>query len=435
ERSSTPARTRTERAMAITQQELGRRLRLAREACSFTQDHVGERVGLSRSAIAQIELGNRAVTSLELDQFARLYGRDIRDFLAPEFAEDNALLALFRANEDIANRDQTAEALRHCLSIGREFTNLERLIGLDRDLTSLIRYAYPLPRSRFDAIKQGTAIAEQERRRLGLGDGPIEDIVDLLEQQGIRTALVDLPDDVSGLTLTDRDAGPFVVANRSEHLLRRTFSFAHEFAHVLLDVDSTGIISRAGDRAELMEVRANAFAANFLMPEAGGRQFLSALGKAGEAKLLAETPTTEDDAMAIEARGDRTESEIAFHDVVLLAHHFGVSRSVALYRLRNLQLLSERELKDFLQQEQGGRGRDLARFLDLPQPDHASERNKFRHRFLNLAIEAFTRDIISRSKLEELFAAILERPRSEIPFETLDDIIAERPTGVSVPAV
>jgi Zn-dependent peptidase ImmA (M78 family)/transcriptional regulator with XRE-family HTH domain len=420
--------------MAITQEELGRRLRLAREALSLTQDKVGEHLGLSRSAVAQMELGNRAVSSLELDRLARLFGRDIREFVADDFSGENALAALFRANEDIAGRPATAEALRHCVSVARELTNLERFVGLDRDLASAVCYSLPGPRSRFDAIRQGAGVAEQERRRLGLGDTPVGDITELLEQQGVRTALVDLPEDASGLTLVDREAGPFVAANRTEHVLRRTFSFAHEYAHVLLDRNASGVISRGAARADLVEVRANAFAANFLMPERGVRHFLATLGKGGGSRLLAETPTTREEAVAIEARAAPAVQEIQLHDVAALAHHFGVSRTVALYRLRNLQLLSERELKALLEQEHAGRGRELARLLGLPEPDHAGERNRFGHRFLGLALEAFAREAISRAKLEELFAQILERPRAEIAREVLALVGEDEPTGVSVPA-
>ncbi|HZY58753.1 MAG TPA: helix-turn-helix transcriptional regulator, partial [Candidatus Binataceae bacterium] len=70
------------------------------------------RIGLSRSAIAQIELGNRAVSSIELDRLAVLYGRDIRDFLSDECASEDSLSALLRANQDIATRRATAEGLR-----------------------------------------------------------------------------------------------------------------------------------------------------------------------------------------------------------------------------------------------------------------------------------------------------------------------------------
>jgi hypothetical protein len=187
------------------------------------------------------------------------------------------------------------------MAVGRELTNLERLVGLDRDLASTVRYSLPPARSRYDAIKQGVAVAEQERRRLAIGEAPVGDITELLEKQGVRTALVALPDDVSGLTLVDREVGPFVVVNRDEHILRRTFSFAHEYAHVVLDCDAKGVISRASDRADLGEVRANAFAASFLMPEVGVRRYLATLGKGGESRIFAETPADDEEVIAMEA--------------------------------------------------------------------------------------------------------------------------------------
>jgi Zn-dependent peptidase ImmA (M78 family)/transcriptional regulator with XRE-family HTH domain len=418
--------------MRITQAALGTRLREARESTGLTQDEVGRELGISRSGVTLIENGTRAVSSLELDHLAFLYGRDIRNFFAAEFGAENALAALFRRNRDIADDPKSMSALRHCMAVGRELTNLERLVGIDRDPGSTVRYNLSAPRSKFDAIRQGIAIAEQERRRLGIGDSPVADVTELLEKHGVRTAVVDLPEDISGLTVFDAEAGPFVAANRSDHLLRRNFSFAHEYAHVLLDCDSTGRISRDSERTDLIEVRANSFAANLLMPEAGVREVLEALGKSTQGRLLAETPVDDDRAVGIEARGTAAVSKIHMHDVVLLAHHFGVSRQVVLYRLRNLKLISDRELQELLSEEQAGHGRQLEQLLDLPEPKHAKERNRFRHRFLSLALEAYQRVAISRGKLEELFAMLLEKKRGEV---SLADYVGnEPPTPVEIPS-
>src|SRR5437899_1729138 len=120
--------------MPPDQRELGRRLRVAREASRLTQEAVARRLGVSRSSVAQMELGNRAVTSLELNRLATLYARDIRDFLADHFLEENALVALFRANPDLPEDDDLVEGLRGCVALGREVTNLEHLLGIDGDL-------------------------------------------------------------------------------------------------------------------------------------------------------------------------------------------------------------------------------------------------------------------------------------------------------------
>ncbi len=412
--------------MPISQQELGSRLRTAREASRMTQDAVAVRLGVSRSTVAQIELGNRAVTSLELDQLARLYGREIGEFLAEQFREDDALVALFRAHPDVVEHEHVGDALRTCVALGREVTNLERLLGIDRDLGAVAVYPLNAPRSRWQAVQQGEQVADQERMRMQLGLAPIANMSEVLETQGIRTALVDLPDDVSGLTLSHPTVGLFVVANRRHHFLRRRFSYAHEYAHVLLDRGRLGTISRAADRDDLLEVRANAFAACLLLPEEGVRRFATAIGKGGPSRLQADV-FDENEVVEVRARAAPESRDIQLYEVAELADHFGVSRLAALYRLRNLHLITGTELEDLKQQEESGKGRHVAALLDLPEVDHEAARNEFRHRFLSLALEAFRRGEISRAKLSELTGMVdlgpeeLARLLRETGLEDLDE--------------
>ncbi len=398
--------------MPVSQQELGRRLRVARETCGMTQEVVAQRLRVSRSTVAQMELGNRAVTSLDLDSLATLYGRDIREFLAEEFREADALVALFRAHPDVVEQEQVANALRACVALGREVTNLERLLGIDRDLGAVAVYPVPAPRTRWQAVQQGEQIVDQERMRLRLGVAPIANVAEVLEAQGIRTALVHLPEDVSGLTLSHPSVGLFVVANRHHHFLRRRFSYAHEYAHVLLDRDRLGTISRAGDRDELVEVRANAFAASLLLPDEGVRRFMTAIGKGGPSRFQADV-FDESDVVEVRARAAPESRAVQLYEVAELADHFGVSRLAALYRLRNLRLITDAELEDLKHQEDSGKGRQLAALLDLSDVDHEEARNDFRHRFLNLALEALRRGEISRAKLAEL-ARMVDRGPEEV---------------------
>jgi Zn-dependent peptidase ImmA (M78 family)/transcriptional regulator with XRE-family HTH domain len=367
----------------------------------MTQEAVARRLGVSRSTVAQMELGNRAVTSLELDRLATLYGRDIREFLAEEFREDDFLVALFRAHPDDLEQEQVADAIRGCMALGREVTNLERLLGIDRDLGAVAVYPVPAPRGRWPAVQQGEHVADQERLRLGLGVAPIANVAEMLETQGVRTALVDLPEDVSGLTLSRPTVGLFIVANRRHHFLRRRFSYAHEYAHVLLDRDRLGTISRATDRDDLIEVRANAFAASLLLPEEGVRRFMTTIGKGGPSRLQADV-FDESGVVEVRARAAPESRDVQLYEVAELADHFGVSRLAALYRLRNLRLITDAELETLRRQEDAGQGRQVAALLDLREVDHEAARNEFRHRFLGLALEALRRGEISRAKLVEL---------------------------------
>jgi Zn-dependent peptidase ImmA (M78 family)/DNA-binding XRE family transcriptional regulator len=386
--------------MTVSQEELGQRLRAAREGCRMTQEQVAAHLQVSRPTLTQIELGNRAVTSLELDRLAYLFGRDIREFLSPSFAEEDTLAALFRLQAGIGDEPEVIDTLRECMALGRQLTNLESLVGIDRDLTAVAAYPLPQPTNRWDAIQQGERVAEMERRRLGLGSTPAPELTQVLEMQGVRTALLELPDDISGLTLSDGEIGLFIIANETHHVLRRRFSFAHEYAHVLLDRDQAGMISRSSERDDLAEVRANSFAAGFLMPEDGVRTYVATLGKGRPSRSHIEV-FDEADSLAAEGRTEPGTQEIQLYDVVQLAHRFCVSHPAAVYRLRNMRLITEAQMER-LKVETAERGRDLAALLELPEPDHAEARNWFRHRFLGMALEAFRRDKITHGKLVEL---------------------------------
>jgi len=414
--------------MPVTKEELARRLRAAREACSMKQEDVARHLGLSRPTIAQIELGNRAVTSIELDKLAYFFGRDIREFLGGEFRGEDALVALFRRHPEVPDQEQTVAALRQCIALGREITSLEGMLGIDREVEALPSYVVRTPGKKWEAVQSGERVAGEERRRLGLGTAPLPNIVELLETQGVRTAQVALPEDLSGLTLVEPEVGVFVVVNRSHHFLRRRFSFAHEYCHVVLDREQRGAISRATDRESLAEVRANAFAAEFLMPKAGVGAFVHGLGKGRPSRIDIDI-FDELEARRIQARPAPGTQVIGLHDVVLLAHHFGVSRISALYRLKNLRLVTEPEFEALQQQDEQGLSKSLARLLDLPDPEHENARNEFRHRFLALGLEAFRRGEITRAKLREL-AEMVEVADSDLgEFLVRADLMAEEGGG------
>jgi len=248
-------------------------------------------------------------------------------------------------------------------------------------------------------------VAGEERRRLGLGWTPASDLVEILEVQGVRTAVIDLPEDVSGLTINDPVVGILVVANRRHPSLRRRFSFAHEYGHVLLDRARLSSVSRGEDGEQFVEVRANAFAASFLMPEDGVLEFVAGLGKGRPSRGVAEVFG---DGSQVVAEGRETpgSQDVQIYDLVHLAHHFGVSRLAALFRLKNMKLVSQGEFDRLRALDASGAGAQVARLLDLPEADHGRAREDFTHRFLSLGLEAFRRELISHSKLRELASLV-----------------------------
>lgn len=383
----------------VDELELGKRLRLARDASGLTQDAVAAKLSLNRSAISQIESGTRAVTSLELDKLAFLYGRDIREFLRGEFQEKESLVALFRANPDVVESEEVMDSLRHCVALAREQSNLETLLDIYRNGRAIATYPVITPARKWDAIEQGETVANEERQRLGLGFAPIEDIAQLLESEGIRTSQLALSNDVSGFTLNAPDVGPLIVVNRKHPAVRRRYSYAHEYAHVLFDRSRSGVVSRESDRDSMLEVRANAFAAAFLMPENGIKHHLATLGKDKASRMQAEL-FDESGTATVEMRGAAGARDLKIYDIVQIAYIFGISRIAVLYRLRNLRVINDVEHERLLREDSAS-GRAIASLLGLSEPDEPGH-SHFVHRFLGLALEALRRDEITMAKFFEL---------------------------------
>jgi Zn-dependent peptidase ImmA (M78 family)/DNA-binding XRE family transcriptional regulator len=392
----------------ISEAELGRRLKAAREQLGLTQEQVAAQLGLSRGALAQIELGMRAPNSLQLARLAGIYQRELGDFLAEDFdaAERDALIALFRSDSQIADDPARAAAVRRCVDLAREYTHLEELLGIAAERPSPPEFDFAPLRTRWDAIQQGERLAEEERDRLGLGIDPIRDIRTVLEQQGIRVLQEQLlPENVSGIFLNDQRHGLSIIVNGSHHSRRQLFSCAHEYAHALADRDVASLVSRFENRSELREVRANAFGAAFLMPNAGVRAFMRSRGKGDTRSVL--QVFDESEALTAQRRAGSRAQEVQLYDVVHLASHFGTSFESALYRLLNLRIISEAQRERFASQ------RDLANTIRAQYFGEDEQREEqFQHPhndFLFLALDAFRRAAISRRKLNEL-AALAEAP-------------------------
>jgi transcriptional regulator with XRE-family HTH domain len=95
----------------LDQEALGQRLRQIREYLGLSQQYVTAATGIPRSAISEIERGNRKVDSLELRKFARAYQTSVGRLLGDLEESASAFSALERAMVDLTPQDQD-EVLR-----------------------------------------------------------------------------------------------------------------------------------------------------------------------------------------------------------------------------------------------------------------------------------------------------------------------------------
>jgi Zn-dependent peptidase ImmA (M78 family)/transcriptional regulator with XRE-family HTH domain len=362
--------------MGIDPATIGRRLKEARLNCGLTQEVAADAVGIARTAVVSIEAGKRSISTLELSKFSNLYHRPVTYFLGSDESkvEGGAEVILHRLPAGWQDDPLVKNAVAWCSEICRIGTELETLLG-KRPHTNPPIYDCPAPRRTEEAIEQGFHVAEEERRRLGLGFAPIADVSDLITTQGIWASGARLPNEMSGLFIRTSSTRMVILVRVAHPRVRKRFSYAHEYSHAILDRNMGAIVS-ISDSRELVEMRANAFAAAFLMPQAGVHWFLSVLGK-----------------------GDASQ-RITYEDAAMLAMHFETSYESAVYRLRDMRILKPSEKQALIEKDQVSAAQDFIK-LSRREPAGGQDREIIRD-IAYLAIEAYRCEEVSMGYLRDL---------------------------------
>jgi Zn-dependent peptidase ImmA (M78 family)/DNA-binding XRE family transcriptional regulator len=249
---------------------LGERILAARRRRGLTQEELGRPLELDKSAISRIERGERRVDSYELAVIAETLGVPAGELLGTR-PRRGLLAVAARLAETSHQKDVVAAVAR-----------VRRLLELDQILGEI---GIPNPRradqptvelpAQGNARRAGRVLAESMRVSLGLGDEPVADLSDLVERRlGIDVALEPLGEGVSGLCVRSEEVS-LVLANSAPVAGHQRFTLAHELCHYLFDDPQPLLVdTQMIDSEGAAEIRANAFAAHFLMPVEGIQSYV-----------------------------------------------------------------------------------------------------------------------------------------------------------------
>ena len=180
---------------------LSERLRRLRIASGMSQAKLAEQMVLSRSAITQIEAGNRDVTADELARFAAVFRQSPSSLLTnweeasqrPVSTLDTLLDELLAAYPALGDSASFRGELEGHLELASLLTEMETVLGLDVYGPETFVFRGASPQTRWEAAHQGYAAAEGERRRLDLGSSPNRDMAETLATLRIRATRLPLP--------------------------------------------------------------------------------------------------------------------------------------------------------------------------------------------------------------------------------------------------
>lgn len=384
------------------------RIRAARRDIGLTQQQVAAELGIARTTLVAMEKGERPVHPDELVALSRVYRRPVSELLRSTPPPVD-FLAQFRLAPTRGADDSLVASVSALQGLADDYVELERVAGAP------LPQRYP-PEATISGTAPGEAgegLALGERNRLGLGDGPVLQLRQLLESDvGLRIFALPLQSDVAALFVWAPTYGACVAFNARHPFERQRWSLAHEYAHFLAQRTSTEVTRLGGyRRVPASERFADAFAENFLMPASGLKRRFHEIRQARQ-------------------------HGVSPADLLHLADRYQVSLEALARRLENLGLLRPHTLDRLL--NAGFRVAEAREMLELAALPPDEEMLPLRYRYL--AVEAYLRGEISEGQFARLLRtdrvaarSLAQRlstrvgldeegTRSEIELETLDDL-------------
>ena len=279
---------------------VGRKIFVTRRASGLSLRDLSERIDnrVTAQAISKYEREESVPSSDVLYSISDALGVT-PDYLASD-QEIHIEAVDFRRKRLTSKREEAQVKSRVMLLLQRYLTVEERL-RLATVKPNFPREA-PWPVVRDEAEAEHAALGL--RMYWGIGLDPISNLVDLLEERGIKVFSIGL-DNIDGLTAkVRRDNGNTVfavVVNRGDCGERQRFTIAHELGHMIIDVSP----------GEIEEKVANRFAGAFLMP--------------------AET---------LRSKFGKHRRSVSMAELLELKRIFGVSAQALVYRCKELGIFS-----------------------------------------------------------------------------------------------
>jgi len=248
---------------------------------------------------------------------------------------------------------------------------LERYV-MAKDLANGDVYRFRQPRAakgkiiNLDDIER---IAVALRKEWNLGLDPIESLIEVLEDKGIKIVVLDINDDgFDGCSFFLNNTVPVTIISSSWTGDRQRLTISHELGHLLLQHDEYEISD---------EQVANRFAGAFLLP-----------------------------ADAVKTELGQRRSSFLLEELLALKHKYGVSMSCWIRRAKDLGIISNSRYKQLMIffRKNGWHKRE-------PDPQVTAEKPR---RFERLIYKSLVEGVISESKAAELFNTTITNLRTLI---------------------
>ncbi|WP_084680505.1 XRE family transcriptional regulator [Leptospira wolffii] len=337
------------------------RLRSARIAAGLSMDELVVKLDhtISKPAIGKYEKGIMFPDSKNLIKIAQALGVSPNNLLRPFHTEISEV--------DFRKKSTLKKKKENTLKVKLQ-DHLENYIELEEILGSKTFYTKTISKN----SRAPEAAAYEIRSSWNLGMGPIANVLETLEDNGIKIIEIKEDESFDGLSGWAEEKIPFIVVNSAMDSFRKRFTALHELGHILLSFPKS-------TEQKKIEKACNLFAGAMLLPKE------SLIKEAGK------------------IRNNFSVSELSF-----IKSEYGISIGAILFRLKSANIIDEARFIHFwkvmnsdpkLKKEEG-----LGRW--------GGEETS--HRFRRLLDHALAENLISISKAAEISGESLQEVRKRI---------------------
>lgn len=239
----------------------GERLKMARIYRNMNITELAESIGVKKQSISQFE--NGVIKPKPDTEFALINKLGFpREFFYRKSSDTEIENTFFRALSSTPVLDKKTQEIK-----------TQIIIQIYNFLCEYLELPYlELPVNRLGKFNDIEEIALRLRQYWNLGEKPIPNMVNLIENKGIIVSAFDVDSDkIDAFTQVQTSVYGkqycVVVGNNKKSAVRRNFDIAHELGHIILHNNIGSIEELSKEEFRNMETEANQFAAAFLLPK------------------------------------------------------------------------------------------------------------------------------------------------------------------------
>jgi Zn-dependent peptidase ImmA (M78 family)/DNA-binding XRE family transcriptional regulator len=337
----------------------GDRLKMARKMIGLSQQKLGELAGVSKMSISKYERDLSIPKSKVLIKLSKALNVSIEYLLRPievSFSEPE-----FRKHSRLTKKNEEK-------IIQKTHDWVERYLQVESLFNDTKKYSPAEYRFKIAKIEDAEDAAINLRKKWNLGLDPIDNLMEILEINGIMVwSIDDQFEKFDALILLANDSIPVIVVKDGIPGDRQRYDLAHELGHLVLDIDNTLDNEKVAHR----------FAGAFLVPKP---------------KVYEEI--------------GRHRNNLSIKELILLKQKYGMSIQAWIYRAGVLGIISKSKKENYFIEI---RKRNWHKNEPGPQiePEYPIRMKQLVHR-------ALAENVISRSRAQELLKSDLTDTIMEI---------------------